>query len=77
MKRFSFNVADLARKLGRKSRPTLYHVLSGRFPCKAELAIEIEAATNGAVTRSMLRPDLWPPEPQPATSPDTQTPGPA
>lgn len=29
-----------------------------------KLAIRIEQATNGLVSRSDLRPDLWPPEPE-------------
>jgi DNA-binding transcriptional regulator YdaS (Cro superfamily) len=35
--------------------------VSGKKTCRAELAIQIEKATGGAVSRSDLRPDLWPP----------------
>lgn len=28
--------------------------------CSTDVAIAIEKATNGEVTRSMLRPDIWP-----------------
>ena len=34
--------------------------VTGRVRVTAEKAIAIETATNGAVTRSELRPDLWP-----------------
>lgn len=32
----------------------------------ADLAVNIEDATNGAVSKSDLRPDLWPTSPAPA-----------
>lgn len=31
--------------------------------CGPKLAMGIEAATGGDISRSMLRPDLWPPAP--------------
>lgn len=47
----------LARLIG-VSRQRVGQLVAGdRIP--AELAIKIEQATNGAVTRADLRPDLW------------------
>ncbi|HAA04770.1 MAG TPA: Cro/Cl family transcriptional regulator [Syntrophobacteraceae bacterium] len=54
-------ITVLKTKLGRKSYARLFEVLSGKVRCPAELAPQIEAATNGAISRSDLRPDLWPP----------------
>lgn len=49
----------LARLLGGGVRQQhVAYWLSKRLP--AERALQIEAATNGAVTRHELRPDLWP-----------------
>ena len=60
--RYSFpqQIGELARQAG-ASREHLSQVLAGKLRCSAELAIRIESATGGAVRRSMLRPDLWPP----------------
>ena len=56
-----FSVAELQRLLGWSSYASLHAIVSGKKPCRAELALEIEKATGGAVSRSDLRPDLWPP----------------
>lgn len=32
--------------------------------CGAQMAIKIEKGLDGKVSRSELRPDLWPPEPE-------------
>lgn len=51
----------LARLLGGKTKQQhVFHWMNKGIPAKR--AIEIEVATNGAVTRSELRPDLWPPQ---------------
>jgi DNA-binding transcriptional regulator YdaS (Cro superfamily) len=55
------SIAQLQKKLNRSSFSSLNMILSGKRRCPAETAIQIETATNGAITRSMLRPDLWPP----------------
>ena len=34
-------------------------ILSGRKPAGACLAINLEAATQGAVTKAEIRPDIW------------------
>lgn len=47
-----------ARALGIRS-PSVTGWRRGKVP--AERCAAIEAATGGAVTRSDLRPDLWPP----------------
>ena len=49
----------LAEAVGRK-QPSVHEILSrgGRVP--AEWCLPIEKATNGAVTRYELRPDLYP-----------------
>ena len=38
----------------------LYKIEEGKREATAKQAIAIEGATNGAVPRSVLRPDLWP-----------------
>lgn len=48
----------LADKVGR-SPAYLTHVATGFRKASAALAIAIEQATDGAVSRSELRPDLW------------------
>lgn len=55
----------LARKLGLKPQSVQKMCASGRVP--AERVLEIERATDGEVTRSQLRPDLYPAE-QPAAA---------
>ena len=48
----------LAKKLN-ISRTWMSQLISGREVCSAELAVEIERLTAGAVTRKELRPDLF------------------
>lgn len=55
-----FPIEELRRRLGRKSYARLHEIVSGKVMCPAELAPKIEEATNGRVTRTDLRPDLWP-----------------
>jgi DNA-binding transcriptional regulator YdaS (Cro superfamily) len=50
--------AELARRCGVKQAHVWKWLRMKEIP--AERAIEIETATNGAITRSELRPDLWP-----------------
>lgn len=60
----SGGVKELARKLGvtyqavRKWEKALANGQLTRLP--AERAVEIEAAIDGRVSRSEMRPDLWP-----------------
>ena len=44
------------------SPKTLYMVALGHKKPGPKLAINIEAATDGSVNRSALRPDYWPSE---------------
>lgn len=47
-------------KLAGFSQNAIWHAKrNGR--CSAELAVGIERATNGAISRTRLRPDLFPP----------------
>ena len=55
-----FPIAELQRRLNRKSYARLHEIVSGKDTCTAELALQIEEATGGVVSRSDLRPDLWP-----------------
>jgi len=52
--------SELARRLG-CSKQMVSHWRVGRYKPTAEAAVEIELVTNGLITRSDLRPDLWPP----------------
>jgi DNA-binding transcriptional regulator YdaS (Cro superfamily) len=54
---------ELAKAIG-VSQAMIAHWISGRHIVKAERALEIEAATRGAVTRHELRPDIWGPPPE-------------
>lgn len=49
---------ELARQV-RKNRVYLWQVATGRRRASTELAIEIERATAGEVTKESLRPDVW------------------
>jgi DNA-binding transcriptional regulator YdaS (Cro superfamily) len=49
--------AELARRL-KISAEAVRKWERGRIP--AERCLEVEQATDGQVTRQMLRPDLWP-----------------
>ena len=50
--------AKLARNLN-VTPAMVYQWLSGRRRIGADTALRIEKATNGAVNRAELRPDLW------------------
>ncbi|MCL4525208.1 MAG: helix-turn-helix domain-containing protein [Gammaproteobacteria bacterium] len=50
--------ATLARSLG-VTPGMIYQWLSGRRRIGAETAVRIEQATQGAIPRWELRPDLW------------------
>lgn len=45
------------------TRQHLWAILTGKNQASPHLTIRIETATTGAITRSDLRPDLWPPCP--------------
>lgn len=51
--------AKLGKLAGFSQNAIWYAKRNGR--CSAELAVGIEKATNGAISRSRLRPDLFPP----------------
>lgn len=52
--------AEFARRLNPKCSPGLiYHWINGLVTIPAERAVAIEEATNGAVSRRDLRPDLF------------------
>jgi DNA-binding transcriptional regulator YdaS (Cro superfamily) len=55
-----FTLAELLRRVNRRSYSQLHSVVAGKKACTANLAIAIEEATAGAINRSDLRPDLWP-----------------
>lgn len=58
----------LKRKLGLGSYSKLHDILKGASRPGGPLAIRIEAATDGAIRRWELRPDLWeaPQDPPPS-----------
>ena len=58
----------LARALGLPQQ-NIWWWLNKMDRVPAEQAVPIERATNGAVTRRELRPDLYPPEPVAPASP--------
>ena len=51
-------IAELSR-LVEKSASFLWQIADGRRSCSPVLALKIEQATNGEVTRKDLRPDDW------------------
>lgn len=53
--------AELAR-LCETSQPRIWQCIHRNFKVPAELVLKIERAVGGAVTRSELRPDLYPVE---------------
>lgn len=53
----SLDVDALAEKCG-VHRATIYRAIN-QGVCSPKLAIAIERETNGEVSRSTLRPDLW------------------
>jgi DNA-binding transcriptional regulator YdaS (Cro superfamily) len=56
----------------------IHVLLTGqRRRCPASAAVRIEAATDGAVARWMLRPDLWPPPESTQKDGAAKEPGPA
>ena len=55
------SVKDAALKLG-IAESTLRSLENGARRITVEMAVEIERATNGEVTRHALRPDLYPEE---------------
>ena len=66
------NLSEYAEKHGRAelaealqtSPAYVSQLASGHRRITAEMAIKIERATNGEVTRHELRPDLYPEEPK-------------
>lgn len=44
-----FSIAELQRRLGAKSYPSLHRAISGAKPVSVDLAKRIEAATGGAI----------------------------
>jgi hypothetical protein len=62
-----FPIAELQRRTGRKSYTWVYLYITGKVICPKKAALAIEAATNGAVLRGDLRPDLWPEKSHSAT----------
>lgn len=62
--------SDLAAKLD-KPQQYISKLLNHEVPISAEIAIAIDRATAGEVSKSALRPDLWPPAsvlPEPAAA---------
>ncbi len=55
----------LADKIG-ITQPGVSFLLHEAKSISAELAIAIEKATDGKVTREHLRPDIWAPQPEQA-----------
>ena len=51
-------LADLAAEVG-SAAATISRIENGKWIPSPELAIRLEGATKGAVTRRELRPDLW------------------
>jgi DNA-binding transcriptional regulator YdaS (Cro superfamily) len=49
----------LAKRLG-VSQGLVWQWRTGRTRITAERAVQIETATEGAISRAELRPDLWP-----------------
>ena len=62
-----FPIAELLRRLNRRSYSKLHQIVSGKEESPARLAVAIETATNRAVLRGDLRPDLWPDHVSPLT----------
>ena len=54
------NISSLASMLG-NDYSHIHAVLRGATPAGYRLAIAIEDATAGAISRTDLRPDIWPP----------------
>ena len=65
--------AELARRIG-MSQPSVHDLCHRTKRIRADVALQIEAATNGQVSRSDLLPTVWPPaapetDMQPAAGP--------
>lgn len=62
--------SKLAKLVGVRSQSAISRALLGEARLTAELAVAVEAATEGRVPRWELRPDLWappwPPYPMPS-----------
>lgn len=65
MKRIPMTQAALAEAVG-VTQPSVAHWVKGRVRIPAERCIQIELATQGAITRYDLRPDVFG-EPVPAS----------
>lgn len=52
--------ANLAEVLG-ITQPSVSLLLNHGKEIRAEYAMKIDAATNGVISKELLRPDLWPP----------------
>lgn len=55
------SIRALQRQLGLGSYDKLRLVITGKRQAGPKLAMRIEEATNGAIRRWELRPDLWSP----------------
>lgn len=53
---------ELAAAVGRTRQALQYRVKKGRPLLTAEEVLTLEQATDGALTRQKMRPDLWPAE---------------
>ena len=65
LEHFNGSQAALARAAG-VTQPAIHKVINAKR-VSAEMALKIEAATEGAVPRHIIRPDLWS-APRPASS---------
>jgi len=54
------SIRATAAALGLSSYALQQRVRAGKPPITAEDAVKLETASHGALTRSQLRPDLWP-----------------
>lgn len=66
--RMPFPIAELQRRLGRKSYGKVHRIITGLDKCPADVAPAIESATAGAIKRGDLRPDLWPDHQSPSAA---------
>ena len=58
---YSGSQTKLAKKIG-ISKGHLSNILYGVKKAGGVLAVKIDNETNGILSKSLLRPDLWPPE---------------
>ena len=54
------SLTKLAAAIGITRQALSYRLREGQPTVTAEEAVRLEEATSGALTRSQLRPDLWP-----------------